>query len=177
MSGAELFRQAFRRHAATVVVVTYHDGDGVPCGMTATSMCSLSAEPPSLLVCINRETRAHTEISQRGRFGVNLLSVSQRPIADHCSRPGTLKSLRESWLAGDTEPDATPRLRDGLAHLECHIDSTYVAYSHSVFVGLINSVWLNPQEAPPLLYYGGVYGQLESAVERAERFHWELREE
>jgi flavin reductase (DIM6/NTAB) family NADH-FMN oxidoreductase RutF len=108
---------------------------------------------------------------------VNLLSVSQRPIADHCSRTGTLKSLRESWLATDAEPDGTPRLRDGLAHLECRIDSTYIAYSHSVFVGLIDSVWLNPQEAPPLLYYGGVYGQLESAVERAERFHWELREE
>jgi flavin reductase (DIM6/NTAB) family NADH-FMN oxidoreductase RutF len=140
-------------------------------------MCSLSADPPSLLVCINRETRAHAEILQRGRFGVNLLSVSQRPIADHCSRMGTVKSLRESWLASEPEPDATPRLRDGLAHLECQVATSYTAYSHSVLIGLIRSVWLNPEEAPPLLYYGGLYGQLESAVERAERFHWELREE
>ena len=115
----------------------------------------LSADPPSLLACINRETRAHTEISRRGRFGVNLLSVAQRPIADHCSRPGTHKALREVWLSSDEVTD-TPRLRNSLAQLECDVDDTYIAYSHSVFVGLIRSVWLNPKNAPPLLYHGGV---------------------
>jgi flavin reductase (DIM6/NTAB) family NADH-FMN oxidoreductase RutF len=177
LSGDDLFRSAFRRHAATVVVLTYLDRDGLPSGMTATSMCSLSADPPSLLVCINRETRAHAEITHGGRFGVNLLSVYQRPIADFCSRIGAPKGLREAWLAPETDPTATPRLRDGLAHLECAVDVAYVAYSHSVFVGLIESVWLNPTDAPPLVYYGGLYGQLETAVERAERFHWELRED
>ena len=53
---------------------------------------------------------------------------------------------------------------------------SYQAYSHTVFVALIRSVWLNPQDAPPLLYHGGLYSQLESAAEQAERFHWELRE-
>ena len=92
-----------------------------------------------------------TEISRRGRFGVNLLSVAQRPIADHCSRPGTHKALREVWLSSDEVTD-TPRLRNSLAQLECDVDDTYIAYSHSVFVGLIRSVWLNPKNAPPLLY-------------------------
>ena len=174
MTEADLFREAFRRHAATVSVVTYLDGDGVRSGMTATSMCSLSATPPSLLVCISRETRAHAEISQRARFGVDLLSIAQKPIADYCSHAGTPKGLREAWLAPDAEPDATPRLRDSLAHLECAVDTSYVAYSHSVFVGLIRAVWLNPKETPPLMYHGGLYGQLESPTERAERFHWEL---
>jgi flavin reductase len=174
MSEEDLFREAFRRHAATVSVVTYLDGDGLPSGMTATSMCSLSAVPPTLLVCINRATRAHAEITQRGRFGVNLLSIVQKPIANYCSHAGTSKALHEGWLATDTEPGATPRLRDSLAHLECEVDTSYVAYSHSVFVGLIRSVWLNPKDAPPLMYHGGLYGQLESPTERAERFHWEL---
>jgi len=176
LDGADLFRQAFQRHAATVVVLTYVDAEDAPCGMTATSMCSLSANPPSLLACINRETRAHAEITSRGKFGVNLLSVGQRPIADHCSRAGTHKVLRDSWLSAD-EPTVTPRLRHSLAHLECEVEGTYVAYSHSVFVGLIQSVWLNSKNAAPLLYHGGVYGQLESATERAERFHWELPDE
>ena len=168
----DLFRQAFRRHAATVVVLTYLDSEAAPCGMTATSMCSLSADPPSLLACINREARAHAEITARGRFGVNLLSIDQRSIADHCSRAGVHKLLRESWLASDAPAEATPRLRDSLAHLECEVDTSYEAYSHSVFLGLIRSVWLNPREAPPLLYHGGIYSQLESPAERAERFHW-----
>lgn len=175
MSEADLFRQAFRRHATTVAVLTYFDRSGASCGMTATSMCSLSAEPPSLLVCVNRETRTHGEIAHRGRFGVNLLSVGQRPIALHCSRVGVPKGLREEWLAPDAAESGTPRLAGALAHLECDIETTYAAFSHSVFVAVIRAVWLNPQDAPPLLYFGGLYSQLETAVERAERFHWEVR--
>lgn len=173
-SEADLFRQAFRRHATTVVIVTYFDGADRACGMTATSMCSLSASPPSLLVCINRASRAHAEITKRGRYGVNLLSVGQRSVAIHCSRPGMDKRLRESWLATDAPTDATPRLLGTLAHLECEVDTSYEVYSHSVLLGLIHRVWLNPKDAPPLLYHGGSYSQLQTAAERSERFHWQL---
>lgn len=177
LTGAELFRQAFRRHAATVVVVTYVDGTGAPCGMTATSMCSLSETPPALLLCINKEARAHDEIAEARWLGVNLLSLEQRPIALYCSRQGGDKRLRRDWLTPDPTVDATPRLRASLAHLECEVDTSYQAYSHTIFVALIRSVWLNPVDAPPLLYHGGLYSQLESPAERAERFHWELRED
>jgi flavin reductase len=175
MSDTDLFRQAFRRYATTVAVLTYQDSTDAACGMTATSICSLSASPPSLLVCINKETRAHAEIMGRGSFGVNLLSVEQRPIALHCSRTGGDKHLHPDWLAEDVSSGATPRLIGALAHLELQIDRTYEAYSHTMFLGLIQSVWLNPVDAPPLLYHGGTYGQLETAAERTERFHWELR--
>jgi flavin reductase (DIM6/NTAB) family NADH-FMN oxidoreductase RutF len=174
MSDPELFRQAFRRHATTVAVLTYRDERGEPVGMTATSMCSLSADPPSLLACVNRETRAHPEILRIGAFGVELLAVSQRAIAYHCGAAGRDKHLRPGWLAPDAPPDGSPRLAASLAHLECHVDRSYDVYSHTIIVGRIESVWLNPVDAPPLLYHGGVYGQLESAAERAERFHWEL---
>lgn len=173
MADAQLFRQAFRRFASTVAVLTYLDRSGAPSGMTATSLCSLSADPPSLLVCINQATRTHGEVAHRGRFGVNILSVGQRPIALYCSRAGEHKRLREEWLASDAPESATPRLAGALAHLECDIETSYPAFSHSVLVGVIRDVWLNPQDAPPLLYFGGLYSQLESAVERAERFHWE----
>lgn len=176
-SEVQLFRQAFRRHATTVVIVTYFDGGGRACGMTATSMCSLSASPPSLLVAINRTSRAHAEITARGRYGVNLLSVGQRSAALYCSRPGSDKRLREDWLATGLPSDATPRLSEALAHLECEVQSSYEVYSHSLFLGLIHGVWLNPRDSPPLLYHGGSYSQLESAAERSERFHWELRED
>jgi flavin reductase len=173
----DMFRRAFRRHATTVVIVTYFDGAGRPCGMTATSMCSLAASPPSLLVSVNRTARAYAEIMGRGRFGVNLLSVGQRNLALHCSRPGIDKSLRPDWLATDVPDDATPRLRTSLAHLECDVGTSYEVFSHSLFVGLIHGVWLNDQDAPPLLYHGGAYHQLESVAERTERFHWELPDE
>lgn len=168
----DIFREAFRRYASTVVVLSYLDQHGEPCGMTATSVCSLSASPPSLLACINREARTLAEITRRGRFGVNMLSIEQRPIARHCSRAGVEKRLLNSWLS-DAEPGSTPRLNRALAHLECRLEDSYELFSHSVLVGVIGSVWLNPDDAPPLLYHGGQYHQLESPVGRAERFHWQ----
>jgi flavin reductase (DIM6/NTAB) family NADH-FMN oxidoreductase RutF len=176
VTGGELFREAFRRWATTVVVVTYRDDDGRPAGMTATSMSSLSAEPPSLLVCINRETRAHPIIHRRGAFGVDMLSVVQRPIASHCSARGRDKILRDAWLAPDAPADAPPRLGASLAHLDCTLDRSYEAFSHTIMVGVINTVWINPLAAAPLLYHGGVYRPLESELEREERFHWDLGE-
>ena len=186
VSDRELFRQAFRRWATTVVVVTYRDDEDRPIGMTATSMSSLSADPPSLLVCINRETRAHPVITKRGAFGIDMLSIGQRPIADHCSAAGRDKLLHPSWLAEEEEGTAavsapagtpaiaSPRLVDSLAHLDCTMDRSFEAFSHTILVGLIGSVWINPRDQPPLLYHGGVYTQMETPAERAERFHWEI---
>lgn len=173
---SELFRQAFRRHATTVAIVTYFDSADQPCGMTATSVSSLSAAPPSLLVSIARGSRAHGEISSRGRFGVNLLSVAQRSVALHCSRVGADKRLRPTWLVDGVAADATPRLVGALAHLECVVGTSYDVYSHSIFVGLIKRVWLNPIDRPALLYQGGAYAQLESATEQRGRFLWEQLE-
>jgi flavin reductase (DIM6/NTAB) family NADH-FMN oxidoreductase RutF len=176
MSGRELFREAFRRWATTVVIVTYRDDAGRPAGMTATSMSSLSADPPSVLVCINRETRAHPMITRRGTFGIDMLSVGQRTIASHCSAMGRDKVLRDAWLAPDAAPDAPPRLAASLAHLDCTMDRSYEAFSHTIMVGVIDAVWINPLESPPLLYHGGIYRPLESEVERDERFHWQMEE-
>jgi flavin reductase (DIM6/NTAB) family NADH-FMN oxidoreductase RutF len=176
MTGRPLFREAFRRWATAVVIVTYRDDDGRPAGMTATSMSSLSAEPPSLLVCINRETRAHPIITRRGVFGVDMLSVPQRHIAAYCSARGRDKVLHDTWLAPGVAPDAPPRLATSLAHLDCTMDRSFEVFSHTIMVGVIEAAWINPLESPPLLYHGGTYRPLESEMERDERFHWEIGE-
>lgn len=156
----ELFRRAFRRHAATVTVVTYRDATGSPRGMTATSVTALSADPPSLLVCIDRATRTHEEVMHERRFGVDLLSVHQRKISVHCARPGADKRLHDAWLAPDASPGAPPRLARAVAHLECTIESALDAFTHTVVVGRIRSIWLNPLDPTPLLYHEGDYGRL-----------------
>ena len=176
ITGPALFREAFRRWATNVVIVTYRDDDGRPAGMTATSMSSLSADPPSLLVCINRETRAYPIITRRGAFGIDMLSIFQRPIATHCSARGRDKTLRDNWLAPDGATDAPPRLAASLAHLDCTMVRSYEVFSHTIIVGTIGSAWLNPLEAPPLLYHGGIYRPLESEVEREAKIHWEIGE-
>jgi flavin reductase (DIM6/NTAB) family NADH-FMN oxidoreductase RutF len=65
-------------------------------------------------------------------------------------------------------------MADSLSHLDCTMDRSYEAFSHTIMVGLIESVWINPRDLPPLLYHGGVYTQMETPAERAERFHWDV---
>lgn len=59
---------------------------------------------------------------------------------------------------------------------DCTLDRSFEAFSHDIVIGLVRAAWVNPIEGPPLLYHGGLYGRLESDVERTERFHWELND-
>jgi flavin reductase (NADH)/flavin reductase len=156
----ELFLRAFRRLAATVTIVTYRDATGAPRGMTATSVTALSADPPSLLVCIDRATRTHEEVMHERRFGVDMLSVHQRRISVHCARPGADKRLHDLWIAPDLVPGDPPRLARAVAHIDCTIESALDAFTHTVVVGRIRSIWLNPLDPTPLLYHEGAYGRL-----------------
>jgi flavin reductase (DIM6/NTAB) family NADH-FMN oxidoreductase RutF len=155
-----LFRRAFRRHASTVVVVTYIDADGEPRGMTATSVAGLSVDPPSLIVCIDRATRTHEEVMHRRSFAVDMLSVQQRRIGMHCARPGADKRLLDTWLDPAVRPGDPPRLAKSVAHLECTIESALDAFTHTIVVARVRSIWLNPLDPEPLLYHEGEYSRL-----------------
>lgn len=165
----DVFRHAFRRHAAAVVVVTYRDAGGQPRGMTATSVCALSADPPSLLVCIDRATRTHEEVMHTRTFGVDILSVHQRRISVHCARRGADKRLLEAWLAPEVVEPEPPRLARAVAHMECVIESALDAYTHTIVVGRIRSIWLNPLDPDPLLYHDGAYARLDDQARPFER--------
>jgi flavin reductase (DIM6/NTAB) family NADH-FMN oxidoreductase RutF len=156
----DVFRHAFRRHAASVVVVTYIDSTGAPRGMTATAMCALSIDPPSLIVCIDRATRTHEEVMRHWTFAIDMLAAHQRRISVHCARPGTDKRLHDTWLAPETAPGEPPRITGAVAHLVCTIDSALDAFTHTVVVGRVRSVWLDPLDPEPLLYRDGQYTRL-----------------
>src|SRR5258705_14008963 len=70
---AERYRDAMRRvPAAVTIVTTQHDNEAN--GLTATAVCSVTADPPQVLVCVNREASAHSLIARSRRFVVNFLS-------------------------------------------------------------------------------------------------------
>jgi flavin reductase (NADH)/flavin reductase len=167
---ADRFRAAFRRHSTTVTVLTYHDKEGRACGMTATSVASLSASPPSLIACVNRTARSRDDIIAAGKFGVNVLGLSQQAIAAHCSRPGSDKVLQSEWLVEDADA-ATPLLRDALAHLDCRVARVHDEYTHSIVVADVLRVWLGAAEMP-LTYFQGAYGTPDPKTEPYEAL-WE----
>src|SRR3954470_24263864 len=81
VSGDE-FKLVMRRFAASVNVITSANGS-VKNGMTATAVCSVSADPPSALIIVNKSTRSHPIIVDTKAFAVNVLSSSQKQVAGH----------------------------------------------------------------------------------------------
>jgi DNA-binding GntR family transcriptional regulator len=168
---SERFRAAFGRHSTTVTVLTYYDAEQRPCGMTATSVASLSASPPSLIACVNRQAKSRGDILAAGKFGVNVLGLSQEAIAAHCSKPGGDKALQPEWLAKDAEA-ATPRLRNAIAHMDCTIARVHEEYTHSLIVADVQRVWLGDEQTP-LLYSQGAYRSLDRQTEASYDALWE----
>src|ERR1700754_4527366 len=76
------FRAALRQVAGAVTVVTTRSKDGEPRGVTATAVCSLTVEPPSVIACINRDTWVGKIAPESGKFCVNVLARTQQPVAE-----------------------------------------------------------------------------------------------
>ena len=114
-STPEAMKQAFRSLPTGVTVISYYDEQDGPAGMTANAVCSVSIEPPLLLICVNRSGHAWSAIHQRRRFGVNILSAGQRTIAEFCARPAGEKRLEPRWVEPGLEPGAPPAITGSLS--------------------------------------------------------------
>ena len=167
-----LFRKAFRRLAATVTVLTYTDPTGQPCGMTATSICSVSVSPPTLLACVNRSSKTREHIHARGRFAVNFLASAQQDVSNICSRAGGDKVLPRAWVMEPADEGAPPVLRAALAHLDCDVVRVHEESTHSIFVGQARRILLG-EGGDPLVYFDGTYCALESKAEASFDMLWE----
>lgn len=165
------FKEAMRRHASGVTLITTHSADRSPIGMTATAFSSVSMNPRLVLICLHHETRTYERLLRSGYFGVNLLVSGAEPISDHCSRPGGTKVLPPEWLLSGPQWTA-PAVKGSLAFLDCEIYRCFPAGSHYIVVGRVRGIGLAEQPwdtadpagdpAGPLLYFQGAYHALQS---------------
>jgi len=147
------FRQAMRRVASTVNVITI--GGGEPMGITATAMSSISMDPPSLLVCINQAASLHAPMGDMSHFRVNVLHRDQEVIA-RMFADRSQHALR--FLSGwDLACAAAPRLVDAQASLLCRRIDHHRFGTHSIFIGQVEEVLVR-EEIDPLVYVNGHYG-------------------
>ena len=157
---AHAFRHAFRHLAATVAVTTLIGRDGRPHGMTVTSMCGLSVDPPTLLVCVDRSTRTHGDLLASERFGVDILAEHQHEIAAYCARRGTAKILPARWLVGPVTA-TSPHLAGTVARFDCRVETVHTASTHDIVVGRVERIDLDPEPASPLVYHDGAFVRLD----------------
>ncbi len=144
-----------RRVASTVTVVTIAVDDQ-PMGMTATAVSSLSAAPPSLLVCVNQSASIHNFIAGAKQFCVNVLHADQHDLA----RDFSSSSLRETrfshgkWCREDGGP---PYLVDAQASLTCSLTQTIAFATHSICIGTVEQVRTRDL-IDPMVYLDGRFG-------------------
>lgn len=158
----DLFRLGMRRLAGAVTVVTSTDKNGAPIGMTATAVCSLSAAPPTLLICANRAGAIARNLGWGGHFCVNLLSADQTDIARICgggpSQPPCDKFSDAAWLRDD---NGIPTLTTALARFHCVVTDAVPIATHMLFVGRVQSVSLLENGGAALAYREGKYLSVE----------------
>ncbi len=147
------FRQAMRRVASTVNVIT-SCVDGVPMGITATAMSSLSMDPPSLLVCINRAATMHGSMEDVSHFSVNVLHRDQEHLAQiFADREKKALRFTSGWHVDCARP---PRLIDAQASVLCRRIDHHQFGTHSIFIGVVEDIVVRP-DIHPLVYVDGRY--------------------
>ena len=147
------FRQAMRRVASTVNVISILV-EGQPMGITATAVSSISLDPPSLLVCINRAASLHAPMGDMSHFRVNVLHRDQEEIA-RMFADRSQHALR--FLSGwDLESRGAPRLVDAQASILCRRIDSHSFATHSIFIGMVEEA-ASRDDANPLIYLDGHY--------------------
>jgi flavin reductase len=152
------FKLGMRRLASGVSLITSRDNAGKPHGMIATSVVSVSVEPPTLLVCVNKSASCHDVIDNRGVFCINLLGDGDDKIAQVFSSSKT-RDVRFS--SGDWREMTTgaPAHAGSLASFDCEVRSRVDAGSHTIFIGLVVDTQLWVDVVQPLIYINGAYAR------------------
>lgn len=135
--GGDTFCRIMSVLPAGVSVITTVDADGRPRGMTATAVCSVSASPPMLLVCIDSRSRTLAAIRQRGAFAVNILGAESEALARLFASSATADFAGLRWRSSATAHGA-PVLTSGVAGFaECRVDRVVPAGDHHIVLALV----------------------------------------
>ena len=153
----EEFRSALAQFASGVTVVTTRDANDKKHGITVSAFCSVSLEPPMVLICIEKTTGSHYAFGESGAFVVNILASSQSDVSEHFAS-------RVDEKFGDVEhslnEDGVPVLTDAIATLRCTLRHSLDGGDHSIFVGLVESVDI--RGGNPLIYFDRDYHRLDN---------------
>ena len=164
------FRGAMRHLAGGVSVITVGRGNDIT-GMTVTSVSSLSVDPPTLVVSINRESSSWPLLKRHGVFGVNILTADQLDIAERFSGKDGLKGAARfagaQWI---TLASGVPLLAGALSAIDCEVEEIVERHSHAIVIGRVLDMRLASRNSA-LAYWQGQYVAIdrdEDALKLAE---------
>ena len=151
-----------------VCVVTFGRGDART-GMTATSVSSLSVEPPTILVSVNRASSSYAELARSRAFGVNVLASEHQDVADRFAGRGGEQGLERyaerRWF---TLNSGVWLLSDAVAAFDCEVEEIIERHTHAIVIGRITGLVASGGPSA-LVYWRGGYDQLGWSNEEISR--------
>lgn len=157
MADADSFKSGMRHLAAHVCLITTIGPDGVRRGLTATTVCSVSADPPTLLCCVNRQIAPFVAIRESGIFAVNVLGVADRDLAERFA--GVIQGEERFDIGVWTSlVTGAPVLESALAVFDCRLTRLEEVATHGIVFGEILTVRSHATRNEPLLYSHGTFG-------------------
>lgn len=146
-----------RHLAAHVCLITTVSPGGARNGLTATAVCSVSPDPPTLLCCVNRQIAPFAAIRESGVFAVNVLGVGDRELAERFAGviQGEERFETGAWTSLST---GAPVLESALATFDCRLTRLEEVATHGILFGEIQAVRSRGANAEPLLYAHGSFG-------------------
>jgi flavin reductase (DIM6/NTAB) family NADH-FMN oxidoreductase RutF len=148
----DLFKAAMRRFATGVTIVTTRNGDVIH-GFTVNAFASVTADPPTVLVCVNKTARAHPIITESGGFCVNILALEQQALAEKFQ--GGEPHERFEGVVHRSGPSGSPILDGVLAYVDCSVDEELSSGTHTIFIGRVLEA--GERAGAPLGYYDRAY--------------------
>lgn len=155
---ANELRRVMSHFATGVTIVTTHDGQGRCYGLTANAVCSVSLDPPLILVCVDKRADSHPAFQRSQEFVVNILDERQEELSRRFAVSGGEKFVGLSCRSGVT---GAPILPGALAHVECRVVAAHDAGDHTIYIGAVESA--DAADGRPLLFFRGRYHQLPPA--------------
>jgi flavin reductase (DIM6/NTAB) family NADH-FMN oxidoreductase RutF len=150
----ELYRNLMRQQAGAVALIATGKPGGRT-GMAATAVCSLTDNPPTLLVCVNQSASAHDIIAEMGSFSVNLLCPAHKELVGVFTGQTGLKGEERfddaQWL---TMVTGAPVLKDALASFDCEVSDQKMVSTHTIYFGAVRD-GVAREELDPLVYFRG----------------------
>ena len=158
-----LYREAMARLGAAVSVIT-SDGPAGRCGFTASAVCSVTDDPPTLLVCMNRGSRSNEDFKANGVLCVNTLAAPQQalsPLFAGLTEPDmAARFAAASWAVLET---GSPVLADAVVSFDCRIAQIAEVGTHSVFFCAVAAIQFGPVDEG-LIYFGRSYHRIGGAA-------------
>jgi len=151
------FRRVLGHFATGVTILTTTDAESRPTGLTVSAFCSVSLDPPQILVCVDHKSQSYPSLRDGACFGVNILASEHEQVSRRFATTRLDKFDGVPWTPGRL---GVPPIDGALAHLECRTVSRHIEGDHTILVGRVEEA--RNAAGEPLLYFRGKYSRLAS---------------